>query len=131
MHRHIQLAPDGVTVDGVSHLSAIVLYLPETEDNKHITLGWRFIDGEWLPPLPPPEPTEEEVLINELAEIDYKLRQVYDAEQFSAWKGESADEPLTAEINVKEQLLSHFKDVRGRLAKLRKKHKPQKGADSE
>jgi hypothetical protein len=123
MHRHIQFAPDGVTVEGISDLSSVLLYFPLTEENRHVTLGWRFVKGEWLPPLPPPEPTEEDILSYELAEVDGQLRRIYDEERFAEWKGETSDTGTKA----KETLLSRSGDIKTRLTKLRRKRGQTKG----
>ena len=121
MHRHVQFANDGVTIEGISFLSAIevgrrnLLYFPETDENGHITFGWRFINGEWLEPLPP---AEEDTLKNELCEIDCKLRQIYDEEQFSAWKGEAPKKGNGSRINEKKALLARYNKVKAQLAEL-------------
>jgi hypothetical protein len=125
-YRHFQFAEDGITVVGISELAAVMLYFPKSEDNEHINFGWRFIDGEWHPPLPPPEPTEEDCLLRELDEIDSRLRQLYDAERFAVWKGETVTEPLP-ELNIKEHLLTRSKAIQEQLTKLHKKHKSPKG----
>jgi hypothetical protein len=114
MHRHIQFAPDGVTVEGLSELSSILKHFPETDDNKHVTLGWRYIDGEWLPPLEPPE---EDKLYDELSNIEGQLRQLYESEQFAAWQGE----PVPDNKESKAGLSTKKRDIRAKLDKLGKK----------
>jgi hypothetical protein len=127
MHRHIQFAPDGMTVEGISDLSSVLLYFPLTEENRHVTLGWRLVKGEWLPPLQPPEPTEEDILSYELSEVDGQLRRIYDEERFAEWKGETAAAPLKAGAGAKDTLLARSGEIKTRLTKLRRKRGQTKG----
>ena len=117
MHRHLQFAKDGSTIECISELKEIetghpnLLYFPETGENRHITFGWRLIDGAWHEPLPP---AEEESLSRQLAEIDSELRRMYDAEQFAAWKGEDAA-PVKMD---KDELLKKGRELREKLDKI-------------
>jgi hypothetical protein len=114
MHRHIQFAPDGVTVEGLSELSAILMHFPETDDNKHVTLGWRYIDEGWLPPL---EPSEEDKLYEELSDIEGQLHRLYESEKFAAWQGE----PAPDNKENKTRLSTKKRDIQAKLDKLSKK----------
>lgn len=85
---HLQMH-SGVVI-GVSHLSGIVesenlifiddaAKLPVSTDD---IFGWRYINGELLPPLPP---TESETLQKELAGIETELWQMFQQSQFEAF----------------------------------------------
>ena len=125
-YRHIQFAEDGVTVIGISTLAAIekdrpcLMYFPITEENAHITFGWRYIDGTWYEPLPP---TEEHTLSCEFADIEGKLRQLYEEEKYEAWRDDAVTKPNKSRLNAKKELLSRQKEIEVRLSELHRKGK--------
>lgn len=109
-YRHFQLSEDEITVIGISELSNIekdrkdLIYFPETPDNSHITFGWRFINREWFEPS---LQTQEELYEQELSDINFELKNIYENEKYKEWLGETLIEPmnLSLEQTRKEQLI--------------------------
>lgn len=126
LYLHIQ-TDDNNVITGVSHLHGVVkaegLYYIENKDIFPVSVddifGWRYISGEFLPPLPPPE---SQTLQEELNQINAKLWGMFNNSQFAEFIGESTPgaQALDGESqkSEKESLLSRRNQITARLAVL-------------
>jgi hypothetical protein len=85
MYSHVILNDNSelVGLSMLSYISSIenILYFPNGIP-ENISIGWRYINKEWLPPLPP---SEEEILRQELKDVEAELRRRYEEEKYNEW----------------------------------------------